>query len=188
LTALPGVGPRSARCVHAYSLERQAFAVDTHLIRARSFSPGRSTVSAPRDYRRRPGLIASWLARSIRSTRRSCASNSLWAQTGEHRASDDEDYCEHCEDDEARSLRSAVERRGAGGPCRLVSARNCGLELGSRRSPTLQERSGPHRREPDCGQTTSTARPRLARAFGVAGTLRWRVTSRPRSKISSGRH
>jgi DNA (cytosine-5)-methyltransferase 1 len=33
LTALPGVGTKSARCVLAYSLERQAFAVDTHVHR-----------------------------------------------------------------------------------------------------------------------------------------------------------
>jgi DNA (cytosine-5)-methyltransferase 1 len=33
LTALPGVGPKSARCVLAYSLERSAFAVDTHVHR-----------------------------------------------------------------------------------------------------------------------------------------------------------
>jgi DNA (cytosine-5)-methyltransferase 1 len=33
LTALPGIGPKSARCVLAYSLERPAFAVDTHVHR-----------------------------------------------------------------------------------------------------------------------------------------------------------
>jgi DNA (cytosine-5)-methyltransferase 1 len=33
LTALPGIGTKSARCVLAYSLERQAFAVDTHVHR-----------------------------------------------------------------------------------------------------------------------------------------------------------
>lgn len=33
LTSLPGVGPKSARCVLAYSLERPAFAVDTHVHR-----------------------------------------------------------------------------------------------------------------------------------------------------------
>lgn len=33
LTSLPGIGPKSARCVLAYSLERPAFAVDTHVHR-----------------------------------------------------------------------------------------------------------------------------------------------------------
>ncbi|MDQ3822613.1 MAG: DNA (cytosine-5-)-methyltransferase [Actinomycetota bacterium] len=33
LVSLPGVGPKSARCVLAYSLERAAFAVDTHVHR-----------------------------------------------------------------------------------------------------------------------------------------------------------
>ncbi len=33
LTSLPGIGPKSARCVLAYALERPAFAVDTHVHR-----------------------------------------------------------------------------------------------------------------------------------------------------------
>jgi DNA (cytosine-5)-methyltransferase 1 len=33
LTSLPGVGPKTARCVLSYSLERAAFAVDTHVHR-----------------------------------------------------------------------------------------------------------------------------------------------------------
>ena len=33
LTSLQGIGPKSARCVLAYSLERSAFAVDTHVHR-----------------------------------------------------------------------------------------------------------------------------------------------------------
>lgn len=33
LTSLPGIGPKSARCVLAYSLERPTFAVDTHVHR-----------------------------------------------------------------------------------------------------------------------------------------------------------
>jgi DNA (cytosine-5)-methyltransferase 1 len=33
LTGLPGIGPKSARCVLAYSLDRPAFAVDTHVHR-----------------------------------------------------------------------------------------------------------------------------------------------------------
>ena len=33
LCSLPGIGPKSARCVLAYSLERATFAVDTHVHR-----------------------------------------------------------------------------------------------------------------------------------------------------------
>jgi DNA (cytosine-5)-methyltransferase 1 len=33
LLTLPGIGPKSARCVLAYALERPAFAVDTHVLR-----------------------------------------------------------------------------------------------------------------------------------------------------------
>ena len=33
LCSLPGIGPKSARCVLAYALEREAFAVDTHVHR-----------------------------------------------------------------------------------------------------------------------------------------------------------
>jgi DNA (cytosine-5)-methyltransferase 1 len=33
LLGLPGIGPKSARCVLAYALERPAFAVDTHVLR-----------------------------------------------------------------------------------------------------------------------------------------------------------
>jgi len=33
LTSLPGIGPKSARCVLSYSLDRPAFAVDTHVHR-----------------------------------------------------------------------------------------------------------------------------------------------------------
>lgn len=33
LTSLPGIGPKSARCVLSYSLDRAAFAVDTHVHR-----------------------------------------------------------------------------------------------------------------------------------------------------------
>ena len=33
LTSLPGIGPKSAKCILHYSLDRQAFAVDTHIRR-----------------------------------------------------------------------------------------------------------------------------------------------------------
>ena len=33
LVGLPGIGPKSARCVLSYSLDRAAFAVDTHVHR-----------------------------------------------------------------------------------------------------------------------------------------------------------
>src|SRR5207253_2203662 len=33
LVSLPGIGPKSARCVMAYALDRQRFAVDTHVHR-----------------------------------------------------------------------------------------------------------------------------------------------------------